>query len=269
MAGIAPHGGIVIEELCAPDQLQLAAKTRAAMEELRRRFAAASPQVVVVMTPHSVHVGQSFAVVTSAKVAGEVDEEGRKVSLECRVDRELAVGVLSALNEVGVPTLPVSFGGNDPDAAVFPLDWGALIPLWFLGGRFNPPLPVVIVSPCRELQPADHVRAGSAIARACEESGKQVALVASADHGHAHREDGPYGFDPAAKEYDDMVVDAIKRNALGDLEFVDPGLVERAKADSWWQLLMLHGALGSGWSSQLLSYECPTYFGMVVAVVWA
>ena len=26
------------------------------------------------------------------------------------------------------------------------LDWGALIPLWFMGGRQQPPIPVVLVS---------------------------------------------------------------------------------------------------------------------------
>jgi aromatic ring-opening dioxygenase LigB subunit len=38
-----------------------------------------------------------------------------------------------------------------------------------------------------------------------------------------------------------------------------------AKADSFWQLLMLHGALGDAFSAELLSYEAPTYFGMLTA----
>ncbi len=38
-----------------------------------------------------------------------------------------------------------------------------------------------------------------------------------------------------------------------------------AKADSFWQLLMLHGAIGDGLEVELLSYEVPTYFGMLTA----
>jgi len=39
-----------------------------------------------------------------------------------------------------------------------------------------------------------------------------------------------------------------------------------AKADSFWQMLMLHGALGRDrWRGELLSYEAPTYFGMIRA----
>ena len=38
-----------------------------------------------------------------------------------------------------------------------------------------------------------------------------------------------------------------------------------ALADSFWQLLMLHGAIGESWEPELLSYEAPTYFGMLTA----
>jgi hypothetical protein len=30
-------------------------------------------------------------------------------------------------------------------------------------------------------------------------------------------------------------------------------------------MLMLHGAIGTGWTAQFLSYEAPTYFGMLCA----
>ncbi len=57
----------------------------------------------------------------------------------------------------------------------------------------------------------------------------------------------------------------IGENRLGELVDVDPGLVERAAADSWWQLLMLHWALDSCWRAELLSYEAPSYYGMACA----
>jgi hypothetical protein len=30
-------------------------------------------------------------------------------------------------------------------------------------------------------------------------------------------------------------------------------------------MLMLHGAIGDGWKGEFLSYEAPTYFGMLCA----
>jgi aromatic ring-opening dioxygenase LigB subunit len=92
-----------------------------------------------------------------------------------------------------------------------------------------------------------------------------VALIASADHGHAHDAAGPYGFDPAAEAYDDEIVRLVQENRLEGLLDLDPALVQAAKADSWWQLVMLHGALGDGWQGDFLSYEASTYFGMLCA----
>jgi aromatic ring-opening dioxygenase LigB subunit len=90
-------------------------------------------------------------------------------------------------------------------------------------------------------------------------------MIASCDHGHAHDPKGPYGFSPASKVFDDRVVELVKRNALGELATFDAALVADAKADSFWQMLMLHGAIGDGWRADYLSYEAPTYFGMLCA----
>ena len=63
------------------------------------------------------------------------------------------------------------------------------------------------------------------------------------------------------------MVELVGEERLGDLLGFDASFVEAAKADSFWQLLMLHGALetGANWRSELLSYEAPTYFGMLCA----
>jgi aromatic ring-opening dioxygenase LigB subunit len=145
------------------------------------------------------------------------------------------------------------------------MDWGTQVPLHFMGGRDAPPKPIVMIAPARDLPWDAHVTAGRAIAKAAEASGKRVALIASCDHGHAHDPKGPYGFSPASKEFDDRVVELVKRDALGDLLKFDRGFVAEAKADSFWQMLLLHGAIADRWRGEFLSYEAPTYFGMLCA----
>jgi len=265
-AAIAPHGGIVIPELCTPEELDLAAATRGAMEELGRRFEEARPEAVIVATPHNVHVDGHVGVVIAGSLEGSVDH----VALSCPVDTELALRSLVDLVGAGVPCVGVSFGPNDPREATMPLDWGALIPLWFMGGRAEPQVPVVIVAPARDLKPDALVEAGRVLGTTARNLGRRVALIASADHGHAHDAQGPYGFDPAAARYDERIVELVRDNRLGELLTVDEELVEAAKADSFWQLLLLHGALDygardGGFDAELLSYEVPTYFGMLCA----
>src|SRR5262249_37257897 len=140
---------------------------------------------------------------------------------------------------------------------VLPAGWGG-------GGGPPPPSPAVVVTPARDLPAADHVTAGAAIAATAAASEQRVAFIASADHGHAHQKTGPYGYHPAAREDDALISELVRSDRLDELLDVPRELVENAKADSWWQMLMLHGAT-PGWHGTLISYEAPTYFGMLTA----
>ena len=264
-AAIAPHGGIAIAEACEPGEEKVALATRRGLEQLGRRYEAARPESVVVATPHNVHIPGSLGVVVAARVAGRLSGAPPSIALDVPSDTDLAWRILGELGAAGVPSVGISFGGNEPATAVAPMDWGVLIPLWFMGGRKDAPIPTVVVTPARELSAEAHVHFGEAIARAAAASGRRVAFIASADHGHAHQLDGPYGFDEGAKEYDELVCDIVRRDALKELLHVDPELVERAKADSWWQMLILQGVVDGELRGRLISYEAPTYFGMLTA----
>lgn len=230
-AAIAPHG-----DVDEPPELL------AAMEELGHAFDAAAPEAAIVVTPHNVHIEGHFAVVTAAKVG------------EHTVDRELAAAVLDALRAESLPAVGVSYGGNDATQAEHPLDWGTEIPLHFMRAAR-----IVVVCPARDRPLAEHIRAGAALARLPG----RLALIASADQGHAHAADGPYGFDPAAAEYDALAQEIVRSGHL-DFELLAT-LVEPAKADSLWQMLVLQGALGQETSLELLNYSVPSYYGMLVA----
>ena len=264
-ASIAPHGSIAIAEWCSPEHRSLAARTRAAFEDLGRRFDAAKPDATVLLTPHHVHVEGHMAVVRSSAMHGVLEGGASRVELRAHSDPALAGDLQRAIVEAGIPVVGVSYGANDHAASVMPMDWATQVPIHFMGGRMTPPVPIVMVAPARDLSWNLHVAAGRAIAKAAAHSGKRVALIASCDHGHAHDPKGPYGYSPASKTFDDRVVDLVKRNALGELLSFDPPFVADAKADSFWQMLMLHGAIGDRWRAELLSYEAPTYFGMLCA----
>jgi aromatic ring-opening dioxygenase LigB subunit len=228
-ACIAPHGDL--EEL---------PELRAAMEELGRRFDAAVPDTAIVVTPHNVHVERHFAVVTAAHVG------------EWEVDGETARELLSA----GLPILGVSYGGNVLEQAEMPLDWGTEVPLDFMRAKR-----IVVVAPARDLALDDHVRLGAAIAGL---PGRH-ALIASADHGHTFAADGPYGFHAASAGYDAQLQEIL---ASGRLDFMPLAeLVDDAKADSLWQLVVLQGAVGEGARAEVLAYARASYYGMLVAEI--
>ena len=249
-AAIAPHGGPVFDQPEAP--------TRRGMEELGRRFAASRPEAVIVLTPHGVHVDGHFAVVRSVWLEGDASRwTDADTHYAGPGEPELADACVQALQAAGLPALGVTFGSTAAGSSTMPLDWGALIPLWFMRA------PAVVVSPSRARSNEEHVRAGRALAAATGD--RRVALIASADHGHGHTADGPYGFAAESAEYDAEIQAVVRENRLAALEAWDPGFAVAAKADSFWQLLMLHGAVGTAFEVELLSYEAPTYFGMLTA----
>lgn len=265
-ACIAPHGSIAIPEAKPKDRPSLANATTAGMQELGRRFAAAEPDVSIVLTPHNIHVEGAIAVIDAATVSGDLVQWGSPISMRVPVDRELALSVRDAIREAGIPVVAVSYGANDPTTAIFPMDWAVLIPAHFMGGRSAPQVPVAVVAPARDLEDDVHVRAGQAIGRAAAASRKRVALIASCDHGHGHDAKGPYGFTPKSKEFDDAVVSLIREGDGLRFSGLGSAFAREAKADSYWQMLMLAGALGNDrWKGDLLSYEAPTYFGMLCA----
>jgi aromatic ring-opening dioxygenase LigB subunit len=247
---IAPHGNPVFEQ---PE-----GATAQGMHELKRRLDASGAEVAILVTPHGMLLDGHFGVVRSARLSEHrnrfVDDERL---YDGDGDPELADACVTALQQAGLPALGLTFGSTVAGGSEMPVDWGVGIPLSFLR------IPAVIVTPCRALPNEQHVRAGAALAAAT--GGRRVAFVASADHGHGHAEDGPYGYSEHSAPYDDDVQDVVRRNALHELAAWDAQRARDALADSFWQLLMLQGALGDGFGAELLSYEAPTYFGMLTA----
>jgi aromatic ring-opening dioxygenase LigB subunit len=167
---------------------------------------------------------------------------------------ETDAALAAALLEAQLPILGVSYGGNDAASAEFPLDWGTEVPLDFMRAP-----KVVVVAPARDRPLEEHLRLGEAIAALPG----RVALIASADNGHAHDPDGPYGFDPAAADYDARLQEILASDRVDFLPLAE--VVEPAKADSLWQLVVLQGALKETAEADVLAYAAPTYYGMLVA----
>ena len=152
-ACIAPHGTMVIPML-AGRQGQKARATRAAMEELGRRMAAAQPETVVVITPHGHRVDGAFSLLNNARVKGELgpdemDGNENGLSLAFDVDKELNAAIVEQARSLDVPVSRIGYAVMDDPAFYQPLDWGATVPLWFMGGLFQPRPRVVIACPDR------------------------------------------------------------------------------------------------------------------------
>lgn len=260
-ACLTPHGSQIIEEL-SPSNPNLMAETRASMEALGREMAAAKPETIVVLTPHGLRVDGQFSIADSYRMFGEL-QDGGVIRMDKSVDRELARTIAAAAQDREIPVASVNYATADGPMSCLPMDWGVIVPLHFM-----PDVPIVVITPSRALSYTDHVRMGEALAAAVQSSGKRVGLIASCDWSHAHLAEGPYGFHEAAADLDAQVVELLKANRVEAVADFDDDFVENAKPDGIWQTLVLAGAIpASDRQVEVLSYEVPTYFGLLCAAV--
>jgi aromatic ring-opening dioxygenase LigB subunit len=204
---------------------------------------------------------------TTDKAYGMLGGSGGQIEAEFSVDTELANLIATrAIQHYSVPAATAIYGSSGGDDCCTPLDWGVLVPMWFLGARWPTPPQIVTITPSRALTLKQLYNFGIALAEAADASDKRVALVASADWGHGHAADGPYGFAPESAEFDSLIQDIVRSDRLDDLLSTDIDFADRAKIDGLWQAIILAGALHhTPLRGELLSYQAPTYFGMLVA----
>ena len=264
-ACIAPHGSSIIDELAGSEK-EMFQPTRTAMEKLGQKMKSFNPDTIIVLTPHGLRVRENACIYISENCRGSLSDNGNTISVDLKCDTPLAEKILFLSKQKNIPIVGVNYGTASGEYSNIEMDWGTLIPLWYMGARDEKKPQVVVIAPSREIPMSDLIELGRAIADAAMTSNKKIALVASADQAHAHDPEGIYGYHPSAKEYDQTMVDIVKNYQFQKLLEYDPDFINDAKPDSLWQMLILYGAAQVvPMKPEFLSYQVPTYFGMLVA----
>ena len=255
---IVPHPPLIIPTVGRGQERGIQA-TVDAYRAAARRVAAWAPDVLVVMTPHSVMYEDYFHISPGASARGDMAGFGaRGTELSVAYDAPLRAEAIRIAETEGLAA--GTLGERSPA-----LDHGTFIPLWFLreAGVRCPILRVGLSG----FSPLHHYRLGRCLARAAETLGRRAVFVASGDLSHKLRADGPYGFAPEGPAYDEQVTEAM---ASGDfLRFLtmDQTLCDRAAECGQRSFQIMAGALdGLAVKPELLSHEGPFGVGYGVAV---
>ena len=245
-------------------------KTHDGLLKLGRELGQAKPDTIVIATPHNLKLWKKIGIVLTENCTGVLQASPRNkksVNLKAKCDVEFAKELLERSTKKQLPVVGANFGTSEGLTSDMPMDWGTLVPLWFMIPRCRKKPKIVVVTPSREMPLARNFEFGRIIAQQAEaQRRKRVAFVASADQAHTHRKTGPYGFSRRAKDYDRIVLEAVSKNRLRSIMTIRRDLVEAAKPDSLWQMAILAGILEEvSLKAKIVSYEAPTYFGMICA----
>lgn len=269
-ACIAPHGSEAIEQLASKTNRRRFRRTTDGLRKIAADVGRTKPDTIVIATPHNLRLFKNIAIISSENSSGTLQASPRNrafVKLKTKCDVAFAKELLERSRQARLPVIGANYGSTDGITSDMPMDWGTLVPLWFIIPRCKRRPRVVIVTPSREIPLLKNFQFGRVIAEQAQTNRKKrVVFVASADQAHANKRGGPYGFSAGAKEYDSFVLNAVSRNRICDVLSIKPGLVEAAKPDSLWQMAILAGIADKvRLKVDRVSYDCPTYFGMICA----
>jgi aromatic ring-opening dioxygenase LigB subunit len=260
---ITPHGGEILPELAGkrPERMEV---TRQSMIRLGELMKEADPDCLIILTPHGTRIDGQFSITGSERVEGAVEENGERFTMERKVHREMAEFIARSAKGKGLPAGVLGYGTSTGTLSCLQLDWGTAVPL-----RFMPDKPVVIITPSRQISSKDHIEFGRLLRKAVADSGINAGLIASCDWSHTHHSKGPYGYHRDAAILDEKVTELIKQDNLEGVADFPEEQIENAKPDGIWQTLILAGAIPiEERKSEFLSYEAPTYFGLLCAAYY-
>ncbi len=263
-AAIAPHPPIIVPTIGAPADLKKVSKTVEAMEKLAEKFAKAAPDTVIIISPHGPVDFKQFTINQSPTLVGHFYNFGDfKTELIFKNDLELIEVIKKDCQKEKIP-LRLTDSKE--------LDHGALVPLYYLSKK-HPNFKVVPMA-YSYLDIENHFKFGQilhqttsgGLSSATGSQGKRIAIIASGDLSHRLTPEAPAGYSPQGKEFDERLIELLKKKDTEGILKMDQGLIEEAGECGYRSIVILLGALNDlDWQSEILSYEGP--FGVGYSVV--
>lgn len=155
----------------------------------------------------------------------------------------------------------------DPDQIIISSphpDWGFKVPLHFLAKDIHG---IEVKTYLMDLEsPEVHFNRGKELIKSLPRA-KRGALIASGDLSHRLKEEGPYGFHPEGPNFDQKLIEFLKKKDSKNFLKLDKMFPEAGECGlrSFSFLLGILEASGISWKPQILSYEGPFGVGYLVA----
>ena len=266
LAGLSPHPPIMVPEVGRGEE-QNAPGTLRALDTLGKEFASAEYDTLVVITPHGLVLRDAVSVRGDETLEGDLGSFGaRGVCLTVKSDLELVREIAAVAKEDKLTTVLLDRRRLDGYLAERRLDHGVMVPLYYLAKHgFSKPVVIVNIG---ILSLFDLYRYGAAIARAAKGLGRRIAVLASGDLSHRLKPDGPAGYNPKGKVFDETLMGHLRDFSPKDILGMPEDLVEDAGECGLRPVAMMLGALDDlKVRSEVLSYEGPWGVGYGIALL--
>ncbi|MDI6883272.1 MAG: AmmeMemoRadiSam system protein B [Patescibacteria group bacterium] len=253
-AAITPHPPIIIPSISGSNLAQVQ-KTIKAMEKLAEIFAKAAPETVLIISPHGPVDFNQFTISDYPILTGHFYNFGDfQTELIFKNDLALVKKIKEKCLQAKIPLKEV----NSKE-----LDHGTLVPLYYLAKNQSNFKVVPLGYSFLDLK--THFEFGKVIKKLVNSQDRKIAIVASGDLSHRLTPEAPAGYSSRGKEFDEKLIELLKKKDVKGILNMEPSLVEEAGECGYHSIIILLGALkGLGWQPEILSYEAPFGVGYLV-----
>ena len=205
---MVPHPPLIVPAVGRGGEEEIAETTKA-YERVADEIAELKPETIIITSPHSIMYADYFHISPKDNAKGSFMNFGApEVRFREEYDTDLVEAICDLAYENDFPA--GTMGERDRS-----LDHGTMVPLYFIEKKYRD-FRLVRIG-LSGLPLTDHHKFGQMIAKAVEQTGRRVVIVASGDLSHKLQDYGPYGYAPEGPEYDSRIMDVMGRGAFGEL----------------------------------------------------
>ncbi|MFG1519251.1 MAG: hypothetical protein AAE977_02055 [Thermoplasmataceae archaeon] len=217
-----------------------------------------SSDVLAIISPHNLRLERNISVIKTQYLRLNYRLKTGTIRGKYETDSNLADLITTRNPEITEGAYFITSSGSN---SVFPMDFGTGIPLHFFRKRN-----IVSLGQARMGDRKVLMNFGRSLCHTLNNYSRSVSLIISADQAHTHSENGPYGYAPEARLYDETIIDAIKRSRLSSILSISENLITKGKPDSYWNMLILAGIIEEcELQLNFDYYYVAEYFGMLLA----
>jgi aromatic ring-opening dioxygenase LigB subunit len=251
---VAPHGAISIKKL---DYNIDTPKTVKGFDLLNIYFNKLQIKHLLVVDPHDIIVKNNFNFFLSDKYQGTMSH--------CE---NILEQIYDGSNFINEKLLNIKHSNVvHTKELIHKINWGSLVPLFFLNHFSSRTINILSID--RKMEEGLIKNIGMIIFNLLNLLEENIAIVFSCDLSHAHSKTNPrFPYNSNSVIYDKHVFDILNSNSVQDYNKINIELVKQANTDAHAQLTMLAGVCENlEYLSKVLSYEVPTYFGMLTSII--
>lgn len=260
---LMPHPPIMIPQIGKGEEKRIE-NTIKACEKIGEDIKNKNIDTIIIISPHGLVFSDGMGIVTQNEIEGDLKSfRAPEVKMKFKINKGLTDEIIKLSKENGIVTASLDKETLRYYGRESALDHGAIVPLYYIANEETYKLVHISYALLSRLE---LYKFGMVIKKAVENLNISAAFIASGDLSHRLKLSGPYPYSPYGKQFDEKILELLKKGDMKGLFDLDTKLIKEAGECGLRSIYIMAGAMdGLKVKGNILSYEGT--FGVGYGVV--